>query len=355
MILGKKDRNNVNSNDTGFYAEGAYIYTKKFYGKPEYKNKEIILEFEGVYMNAMVYLNDNFIGKCPYGYTNFYVNISKYLEFEKENTIKVVVKDSMQLTTRWYSGSGIYRNVNILIGDLLHVKEDGVKIQTPYTDKDGAEVKLATDITYNGYEVKVAAFHTEIKDKNGNIVISDILPFRIYGNETITLHQRLWIENPLLWSVDTPNLYTAYSKIVVQNEVIDEIINTFGIRTLQLDVKHGLRINGEIVNLRGACIHHDNGVIGAATFAKAEERRVAILKKAGFNSIRSAHNPMSKAMLDACDKLGMLVMDESFDMWNTAKSNHDYALYFNEWWKHDLKAMVDKNYNHPSVFLFTLG
>ena len=355
MVLGKRNQAEINGNDTGFYPGGSYVYTKNIYGDPKYRDKIMILEFEGVYMNAMVYLNDNFIGKCPYGYTNFYVNLSKYIEFEKDNVIKVLVKTSTQLTSRWYSGSGIYRNVNLFMGELLHFEMDGLKVQTPHVDNDGAEVQISSKITLHGYGCKSALLHTELIDKEGNVVITDRAPFRIYGEEAITVRQRLWVDQPLLWSVDTPDLYTVHTKIVVEDEVVDEVLDNFGIRSLQVDAKHGLRINGKSVKLRGACLHHDNGVLGTATFAKAEERRVELLKKAGFNAIRSAHNPISKAMLEACDKLGMLVMDESFDMWNTSKTTHDYALYFNEWWKHDLKAMIEKNYNHPSVIMFTLG
>jgi beta-galactosidase len=355
MILEERNADCKNSNSTGFFPGGNYTYKKKFYAPKEYENKTVIFEFEGVYMNAMVYINGTFAGKCPYGYSNFYVKANRFLKLEADNEIKVLVKNSAEPNARWYTGSGIYRDVNLMVGEWLHIKEDGVKITTPDIAEDRAVVEIITKVEYDGYTTQNGHVYTEIQDANGHIVASDKAPITVFDGETVTVRQRLYVEEPKLWSVEDPNLYICHSKILVDDNVVDEDRNHFGIRKLQLDTRSGLRINGEVVKLRGTCIHHDNGVIGAATFERAEERRVEILKQAGFNAIRISHQPMSKAMLDACDRIGMLVMDETFDMWNSTKSDYDYGLSFHEWWESDLQAMVEKDYNHPSVIMYSIG
>ncbi|MDQ8734267.1 glycoside hydrolase family 2 TIM barrel-domain containing protein [Paenibacillus sp. LHD-38] len=355
MVLEERDQDCGNQHNTGYFPGGNYTYKKKWYAPKECENKNIVLEFEGVYMNAMVYINGDFAGKCPYGYSNFYVKANRFLKWGADNEIKVLVKNGAEPNSRWYTGSGIYRNVNMMIGELLHIKEDGVRITTPDIAEDQAVVETSTVVRYDGIATQKAYVLTEIKDADGSIVASDKTPLTIFSGESVTVRQRLYVQEPKLWSVDEPNLYYCYSKILVDDKVVDEDRNHFGIRKLQLDTQHGLRINGEVVKLRGACIHHDNGVIGACTLERAEERRVEILKEAGFNAIRSAHQPISKAMLDACDRLGMLVMDETFDMWNSCQTEYDYGLYFQEWWERDVQAMIDKDYNHPSVIMYSIG
>ncbi|RCW43498.1 glycoside hydrolase family 2 TIM barrel-domain containing protein [Paenibacillus prosopidis] len=355
MILEERNPDCKNQNNTGFYPGGNYTYKKKFYVPHEYAEKNVIFEFEGVYMNAMVYINGDFAGKCPYGYSNFYVKANRFLKMGADNEIKVLVKNGAESNSRWYTGSGIYRNVHMMVGDLLYIKEDGVKITTPDIAEDQAIVEVGTVVEYEGLQSRRAHVHTEIQDADGRVVASDKVPVTVFSGESVTVRQKLFVQEPKLWSGEHPNLYFCYSKILVDNQVIDEDKNHFGIRKLQLDTKHGLRINGEVVKLRGACVHHDNGVIGASTFERAEERRIEILKESGFNSIRSAHQPMSKAMLDACDRLGMLVMDETFDTWNACKTDFDYGLYFQEWWERDVQAMVEKDYNHPSVIMYCIG
>lgn len=340
-------------NSIGYYPEGEYDYKKTFFVPEAYKDKRVTIEFEGVYANAMVYVNGDFAGQYPNGYTNFYIKVDRFLKYGEDNEIKVVAmnyKDS-----RWYTGAGIYRNTKLIVGNLVHISLDGVKVSTPDIDPDRAVLSIATVVENEGLHTRTVNVHTEIVDADGIVVAGDIAPTTIFAGENATLRQRLYVKLPKLWSVDDPNLYTCRTRIVDGGELFDEEATTFGIRSLSLDPDRGLRINGEVVKLRGACIHHDNGVIGAATIDRAEERRVQLLKQAGFNALRSAHNPMSKALLDACDRLGMLVMDESYDMWTSTKSDHDYALHFPVWWERDIEAMVDKDFNHPSVILYSIG
>lgn len=349
----ERNANSVTGSKKGFFPDGTYEYVKKFFVPTEYTGKRVTFEFEGVYMNAMVYINGDFAGQHPYGYSNFYIKADRFLKYGEENEIKVVARSYDD--SRWYTGTGIYRNTKIMVANPVHIAVDGVKITTPDISSERAIVTVATVVENEGMNPQSTQVITEIVDADGNIVASDTVPLTSFVNESATLRQRLFIKQPKLWNVDTPYLYTCRSKVMDGNNVLDEETNNFGIRLLSLDAEEGLRINGEVVKLRGACIHHDNGVIGAATIERAEVRRVEILKEAGFNAIRSAHQPMSKAMLTACDRLGMLVMDEAFDIWTQNKSNYDYALNFPTWWEHDIQAMIDKDFNHPSVILYSIG
>jgi beta-galactosidase len=353
MIGSQRDPKAVSNSKKGYYPDGIYEYVKKFDVPAEYKDKRVTFEFEGVYMNAMVYINGDFAGQHPYGYSNFYIKADKFLNYGQENEIKVVAKSNDD--SRWYSGTGIYRNTNILVGDPVHIAVDGIKIIATDIENGHAVALVATVIENEGMSPQITKIVTEIVDENGKIVSTDTAPLTVFTGEKASLQQRLYISQPQLWSVETPYLYTCRSMVMDGEKVLDEEINIFGIRSLALDAAEGLRINGKVVKLRGACIHHDNGVIGAATIERAEERRVEILKEAGFNAIRSAHHPASKALLKACDRIGMLVMDEAFDMWTDTKSEYDYALYFPVWWEKDIQAMVEKDFNHPSVIMYSIG
>jgi beta-galactosidase len=353
MITQKRSPEAVSGSKKGYYPDGTYDYVKKFDVPIEYKEKRVTFEFEGVYMNAMVYVNGDFAGQHPYGYSNFYIKADRFLKYGEENEIRVVTKSSDD--SRWYTGTGIYRNTKIMVANLLHIAVDGVKITTPEISSERAIVAVATVVENEGFNPQTTSVVTEIVDAKGNIVALDKAPLTAFAGESVTLRQRLYVRKPRLWSVDTPYLYTSRTRVMDGENILDEETNTFGIRSLSLDAEDGLRINGEVVKLRGACIHHDNGVIGAVTIERAEERRIEILKEAGFNSIRMSHYPASKAMIQACDRLGMLVMDESFDVWTENKSSYDYALNFPTWWEQDIQAMVDKDFNHPSVIMYSIG
>jgi beta-galactosidase len=355
MLLEKRDPNTKNSFNTGYFPGGVYHYSKNFFVSEVDRNKKVIFEFEGVYMNSEVYLNGNLAGGHPYGYSNFYITAENYLNIGKENKIEVVVHNENEPNSRWYTGSGIYRNVKILRGDPLHIIPDGIKITTLGIQHHRAIVEVATSIFNGSKENKAIHLVIEISSKDGVIAATGDVPVTINMEEKVITRQTFHIQHPALWSIDHPNLYACSTKILQGENLIDEGKETFGIRMLALDPKRGFLINNEVIKLRGACVHHDNGVIGACTLEAAEERRVRLLKESGFNAIRSAHNPMSKAMLDACDRHGMLVMDEFSDTWFRHKTKFDYALYFRDWWERDIQAMVDKDYNHPCVVMYSIG
>lgn len=339
---------------TGFYPGGEYIYQKTFFAPEEWKEKKAILEFEGIYQTAMVYVNGALAEASLYGYSGFYVELNPWLNYGEENRIKVIASNSRTPNSRWYTGSGIYRDVKLMVGDRIHIPADGVRITTLAQEKESAvietEVRIKS-ISRIREKIQVEVF----LEKDGTLVASDRQMVVMYPEAEERSRHIICIKNPKLWSCDTPELYQCRVQIVSGGETLDEVKENFGIRTLLLDAGHGLRLNGIEVKLRGTCIHHDNGILGANTWKEAEERRIRQLKEAGFNSVRSSHHPMSKAMLDACDKYGMLVMDEISDMWTVHKNPNDFALHFKECWEEVAERMVAKDYNHPSVALYSTG
>jgi beta-galactosidase len=337
----------------GYFPGGAFEYRKTFSVPEEYRGSRILLEFEGVYRDAMVYINGDYAGQRPYGYSLFRIDANRFLRFGRENEIRVEARAHKD--SRWYTGAGIYRDAWLLAGGLVRIGPDGVRVTTPDIDAERAVVEVATRVENDSIEIRTPRIVTEIRDTAGRVVAADVSQISVLPGEPATARQRLYVRAPRLWSPDSPALYAAHVTVTDENGETDAETAIFGIRSLRLDPERGLRVNGETVKLRGACIHHDNGVLGAATFARAEERRVQLLKDAGFNAIRMSHHPMSKAMLDACDRLGVLVMDEAFDMWTSAKSDFDYSLHFPQWWERDIEAMVAKDLNHPSVILYSIG
>ena len=336
-----------------YFPGGAFEYRKVFAVPEEHRGRRIFLEFEGIYRDAMVYVNGDYAGQRPYGYSLFRIDADRFLRFGADNEIRVEARAHRD--SRWYTGAGIYRDTWLLAGPLVRIGPDGVRVTTPDIDPERAVIEVATRVENDSVAISSADIATEVRDADGNVVAADTARVSVLPGEPATARQRLYVRSPLLWSPDSPALYTASVTLTGDDGAADAGTATFGIRSLQLDPDRGLRVNGETVKLRGACVHHDNGVLGAATFPRAEERRVEILRDAGFNAIRMSHYPMSRAMLDACDRLGVLVMDEAFDMWTGAKSDFDYSLDFAQWWERDIEAMVAKDYNHPSVILYSIG
>lgn len=336
MLSEPRTQESVGEGNTGWYLGGDYEYRKQFTVPKEYGDKTVLLEFEGVYHNAEVYINEKKAAFRPYGYTNFYVDIKEFLRLGEENEIRVIARNEDQPNSRWYSGTGIYRPVYLYVGDKKHIPVNGVKIRTVSAKPAVIEVEVRTSMPG---EVKV-----EILDDANTVVFAET---EAADSKAVF---RLEIPDAKLWSCDTPNLYICRA---VFGE--DAVTETFGIRLLKWDSQNGMTINGSRVILRGACVHHDNGVLGACTFPEAEERRVRILKENGYNAIRSSHYPCSKAMLDACDRQGMLMMDEYVDVWYIHKTKYDYAGTLEKWWKQDLKDMVEKDYNHPCVIMYSTG
>lgn len=313
-----------------------YVYEKAFFVPEADADKVIFLEFEGIYQRAEILINDKKVFSHDYGYLGFSFEINSYLDFEAENKLKVVVRNSDQPNSRWYTGAGIYRPVSLLVAEKKHIDIHGVTIKTVSISPAIVEIAVRTNA-----EGEISVFLVDEIDR----VVSTAS-----GISHGDFRAKMEIDDPELWSPDTPYLYRC--RVVFLNDSVEE---TFGIRMIQCDSRRGFCLNGERIILRGACIHHDNGLLGACAIPYAEERKIRILKESGYNAIRSAHNPCSKALLDACDRLGMLVMDEYADMWYIHKTKYDYAPQVESNYKQDLKAMIDKDINHPSVIMYSLG
>lgn len=306
-----------------------YVYTKKWDVTQEQLARHNVLEFEGVYRKAEVFVNGKKAAFRPYGYTNFYVELDGLLH-AGENTVEVIARNADQPNSRWYSGAGIYRPVKLWSSPKKYISLNGVKIRTVSISPAVIAVTVKTSVP-------------------GDVQVEILDGDRVVASATGSGSFQLEIPNGKLWSVEHPNLYTAR---VTFGEDADE--ETFGIRSLTWG-NDGMKMNGERIILRGACIHHDNGLLGAACHPDALERRLRILKENGYNAIRSAHNPCSKAALEICDRMGMLVMDEYIDHWYIHKTKYDYVEFFDRFWKQDMTDMVDKDYNHPCVILYSTG
>ena len=355
MISSPRSPESVNGPDCAWHTAETYTYLKQFEVPEDWRGRKIVLEFEGIFQNAFVFINDQFAGKYPNGYIGFKVPVHTLLDYGKTNYIKVTAKAGMQKTSRWYTGGGIYRPVWMLQGSTVHVHEDGIRVETLSIESEFASLRVRVPVCSlsSARERRVVQVH--IKDKQGKLVGADCQPITLFGSETIIVTTRIDVPNARLWSIETPELYTAEVKILQGEIVEDEAAAQFGVRTLAVSRTNGLCINGKPIKLRGACIHHDNGPIGAISLKDAELRRIRKLKAAGFNAVRSAHNPASNYLLEACDEVGMLVMDELFDVWNESKRDHDYSLYFEEYWRNDIKQIVSKDFNHPCVVFYTIG
>lgn len=321
--------------NTGWFEGRDYVYEKKFFVPEEWAAKDIFFEFEGVYRNAKVYLNGTLAGGRAYGYSGFYIRANEFLRRGEENEIRVEAFNADQPNSRWYTGAGIYRPVWLHVLPKRHIFPYGVKVKTLSFDPPAVRVEAKG----NGE----GHIRVEIADCGRTIACTE-------GESEGLFRAEIALPGAQPWSPDSPKLYEC-------RVTFGEDVRTlpFGIRIVECDAAKGLRINGERVILRGACVHHDNGPLGACAYDFAEERKVRLLKEAGYNAVRSSHNPCSKAFLDACDRLGMLVLDEYVDMWYIHKLKYDYANYFDAEWRRDLASMVEKDYNHPSVIMYSIG
>jgi len=348
------DRDAVSQVSGGFTTGGTGWYRKRFTVPSNLKNKKFMLFFEGVYMNSEVWLNGKSLGRHPYGYTSFWFDISESISLDGENVLSVKVMNEGE-NSRWYSGSGIYRHVWLQVLPQLHVDTWGTRVTTRLTGDNEARVNVNTNIVNQSDQEKRFRVVTTIISEYGGSEGRAESEYVIEAGKSSGINQNIQIIKPRLWSVETPFLYTAVTEIY-ENEVPgDRTETTFGIRTLSFSSADGFLLNGKSVKLKGGCVHHDNGPLGAKAYDRAEERRVEILKESGFNAIRCSHNPPSPAFLDACDRLGMLVIDEAFDMWSRQKNPYDYHLFFNDWWRSDVESMVLRDRNHPSVIMWSIG
>ena len=339
--------------DMGYFTNGTAWYRKTFEVGLDLKGKKLELQFDGVYMNADVWLNGKHLGNHPYGYTTFWYDITDRVRINETNVLAVEVKNEGR-NSRWYSGSGIYRHVWLSTMEPVHIAHWGTYITTPDVTESCAKVRVHTTVKNSGAKASVA-IETTILDAAGNEVTTATLEQDVSAASEATFVRLLSVDSVALWSPDSPALYCAIEKVTVNGRMTDQTETTFGIRTIAYNVEQGFLLNGVPTLMKGGCMHHDNGPLGSAAYDRAEERRVELMKASGFNAIRCAHNPPSEAFLEACDRIGMLVIDESFDMWSHEKNPQDYHLYFDQWWERDIDSMVLRDRNHPSIVMWSTG
>ena len=347
----------VNGCATGYLDGTAYKYHKSLYVPAEWQGKPVSLRFEGVYRQATVFVNGSAAGSCFFGYTEFSVPIADYLEFGQENEILVTVRCGTK-NSRWYSGAGIYRDVWLLVGEAVHIVPRSLELVTAALSPEGAEVELRAKVRNTSACAGTFDLAMSICSPDGKPVARRTFPLRLKAGEEAAVSKRIFLEGAKLWSAEEPNLYQVKASVTSTTKdepSSDEEEITTGVRLIRADRARGLQVNGQSVKLRGACIHHDSGLLGARALKAYERRRVRRLKEAGFNAVRSAHNHASQALLEACDELGMYVMDELTDVWNKAKGGFDQSIHFEATWRDDLKSVVEADRTHPSVILYSEG
>jgi beta-galactosidase len=363
-IEGSFSKDNPARYDGGSLPGGIGWYQKVFHIPAAQKSKQVFIEFDGVYRNSEVWINGHSLGIRPNGYISFQYDLTPYLVYDdaknlnlRFNTITVKVDNSKQPNSRWYSGSGIYRNVWLTTVDKVHVDRYGTFVTTSQVSEEFATVNIVTNIRSGYAASQPVSIVTMIYDASDKEVTNRSFRAAVLSAEkpSRSIKQSFQIDEPVLWSLEKPAIYKAVTQLIVNNKVVDIYETNFGIRTFQFDINKGFLLNGKSVKIMGVCDHHDLGALGAAINTRALERQLEILKAMGCNGIRTSHNPPAPELLDLCDKMGFIVMDEAFDMWAKAKTKYDYHLDWNEWHKRDLQDQILRDRNHPSIFIWSVG
>lgn len=339
----------------GFFQNGIGWYRRSFVAPKAWSGRRIAIEFDGVYMNAEVWINGVSLGRHPYGYTAFRRDLTPQVKLGAENVLAVRVDNSAQPNSRWYSGSGINRHVRLVVTAPVHVAPNGVFASTTALRDSAASLTIATSVRNELGQPVRATVETTILAPGGARVAQSRETIDLPANGEGAANAMLDVRRAQPWSPETPALYRAVTRVSVDGREVDETATSFGIRTVRVSAERGFELNGRTIKLVGGNVHHDQGILGAVALDHAEERRVAQLKAAGFNAVRTSHNPPSSAFLEACDRLGLLVLDEAFDGWEKKKTAHDYSVFFKEWSERDVAAMVLRDRNHPSVGWWSIG
>ena len=378
-IEGEFSRDNPSGTGGGALPGGIGWYRKTFTVDKADEGKRLYIDFDGVYMNSEVFINGHSLGVRPYGYVSFSYDLTPYIKWGGKNVVAVRVDNGEQPNSRWYSGCGIYRNVWLTKLNPVHIAQWGTFITAEDVSKNSARLNIRTKIQYDAAaqlqdSVKQAdgtyvVFDSEIvpladvvlqsrlMDAEGNVVDEVASELQVIPTCLNEVEQEIVVKNPNLWSVNTPYIYKVNSILIdkITGKVLDNYCTNTGIRTFRFDAQKGFILNGERLKINGVCMHHDLGCLGAAVNIRAIERQLEILQEMGCNGIRCSHNPPSPELLDLCDRMGFIVMDETFDMWRKRKTAHDYSRYFNEWHERDLTDLILRDRNHPSVFIWSIG
>ncbi|MFW5985566.1 MAG: beta-galactosidase GalB [Halanaerobiaceae bacterium] len=336
----------------GLPITGTGWYYRKLALNPDHQGQQIYVEFDGVMSNSTVYINGEKVGSRPYGYSSFSYEITDYIEWEKDNILAVKVEPESD-SSRWYPGAGIYRHVRLVCVSPVHIAHWGIEVTTPQVTAEKSVVNVATEIKNQNSSARDVYLKTRIIDPQGKEVASTGSKKYINNKEVYT--DEVVINNPFLWNLEDPYLYRVVSEVEVEGEIVDQKTTTFGLRSLDFDKEQGFFLNGKNLKLQGVCLHHDNGPLGAAVNHRAIERKLEILQDMGCNAVRTSHNPPAPELLELCDKMGFLVIDEAFDEWEDGKVENGYHNYFAEWAKKDLEDMIKRDRNHPSIIMWSIG
>jgi beta-galactosidase len=355
-IEGEFSENAPSGTGGGALPGGLGWYRKTFTVPMTSKGKLIFVEFDGVYRNSEVWINGEYLGKRPYGYISFAYELTPHLIYGGgPNVIAIKVDNSQQPNSRWYSGSGIYRNVWLTTLDPVHVEQWGTYVTTPAVSAQSATVVIKTRVSNGSNSAAPVNLTTIIQDANGREVTRAVAKQVAAKGAHAEVSQTLKVSSPMLWSDDRPYVYKVVSQLQQGSKVVDRYETPLGIRSFRFDVSKGFFLNGKPVKIRGVCNHHDLGSLGSAVNTRAIERQLEMLKEMGVNGIRTSHNPPAPELLELTDKMGFIVMDEAFDMWKIEKTKYDYHLDWDEWHKRDLEDMVLRDRNHPSIFIWSIG
>jgi beta-galactosidase len=355
VVEGPFDKSTDGGSANGFLPGGIGWYRKTFTVPEELKGKNITIEFDGAYMDTETWLNGISLGKHPYGYTSFSFDLTPYLKYGKEENMLAMRLDVLQQCTRWYSGAGIYRHVRLVAVEPVHIAKWGTYITTPDISDNEAKVNIETRIENTGSTETSFTLETMVFDRNNSVCAKTESNETVGGNSGKIISQEIQVQKPLLWSTEEPNLYSAISRVIVNNEEKDRYTSTFGIREIKFTIDGGFFMNGRHVPIRGVCLHHDQGYLGTAVHRRTIERQIQIMKAMGCNAIRTSHNPPEPMLLEYCDRLGMMVMDEAFDEWKENKTSHGYGRFFDEWAERDITSMLRRDRNHPSIIIWSIG
>ncbi len=346
------------------FAPGGIGWYRKHFSLPEaVSNQCVSVEFDGIYDFSEVWMNGQFVGGRPYGYSSFACDLTPFVKFSGDNVLAVRVDHSRFADSRYYTGSGIYRNVRLVFTGAIHFERGGIFVSTPRVSENAATVRVEICATNESHSSHRVTFETTLIGPAGETVATAATAAKLSGAKV----QQLVVRHPQLWSPADPKLYRAVTKIVSDGQVVDEMTTPFGVREFHFDADKGFFLNGNNLKIKGVCLHHDAGPIGAAVPEKVLERRLVTLKEIGVNAIRTSHNPPDPGLLDLCDRLGFLVMDEAFDEWTPMKnkwvtgrndgapSHFGYGEMFNDWAVRDIQDLVRRDRNHPSIILWSIG
>ena len=350
-IAGRFEQNAPTGKAGGWLPSGVAWYREEF--SADANGRRVWVEFDGVMANSEVWINGHSLGKRPNGYVSFRYDLTPHLK--DKNVLVVKADTSAQPASRWYSGAGIYRHVRLVIADPVHVAPWGVFISTPEVDATKAVVKIETNVANTSEANRKLTVRSAVLGADGKELVAETKELAIDADKAAAATQEISLSSPKLWDIDQPNLHELVTTVSADGKALDEVRTTFGIRKAEFTVDEGFKLNGRVVKMKGVCIHHDGGAVGAAVPLAVWERRLKKLRELGANAIRTAHNPTAPEFLDLCDRMGFLVMDEFFDCWTKGKNRHDYHLYFKEWSHTDLRDGILRDRNHPSVVFYSVG